>query len=124
MGLTPYNPACCSRDSLGEKKGSIVNSCGTTPRHDLAAFGFLSMLLFQTIASPDVLMVKPAKILIKVDLPAPLGPRSPNIDPLGISNEIESNAKKSPFPSGFLNFLERLLMLIAFFGRLLADILF
>jgi len=52
----------------------------------------LSISLPQTTASPDVLIVNPARILIKVDFPAPFGPSKPNIEPLGIDKEISSRA--------------------------------
>src|SRR5271157_81220 len=53
------------------------------------------------MASPDVGRSKPHSIRIVVDLPAPLGPRKPNISPGCASNEIWSTATKSP------NFLTR-----------------
>ena len=92
FGLTPYSPACCSRDSFGVKKGSIVNSWGTTPKDEREAFGCLSISLPQTTASPEVLIVNPARILIKVDFPAPFGACKPNIDPHGIDKETLSRA--------------------------------
>ena len=54
--------------------------------------GFLSISWLQTQASPDVLIVSPANIFIKVDFPAPFGPSNPNIDPLGIDKVISSRA--------------------------------
>jgi hypothetical protein len=60
--------------------------------------------------------VRPAKILIKVDLPAPLGPNRPKIDPLGILRDTESRAKNELLPSGDLYFLLRSSISIALTG--------
>ena len=47
--------------------------------------------------SPSDFLTKSAKILMKVDLPAPLGPNKPNIDPVAILREILSRARTSLF---------------------------
>ena len=53
---------------------------------------------------------------MKVDLPAPLGPNRPKIDPLGILRDTESRAKKELLPSGDLYCLLRFLISIALSG--------
>ena len=57
----------------------------------------------QIFTSPEVGSIRATKIRIKVDLPAPFGPKSPNI-PVGISRQTSFNAW---FPFGYtlLSFL-------------------
>ena len=42
---------------------------------------------------PPLFTTSPAKILISVDFPAPFGPSSPKIDPLGISRLTPLSAR-------------------------------
>ena len=79
--LIPYNPACNSSNSFGVKKGSIFNSCGTIPILNLLNFGSLSISTPQILTFPSVFLTSPPRILMKVDFPAPLGPKRPCIDP-------------------------------------------
>ena len=51
------------------------------PIDALTCLGFLSKSKPQTFTTPDDLITVPAKIFIKVVLPAPLGPSRPNISP-------------------------------------------
>ena len=47
----------------------------------LTCLGFASRSKPHTLALPEVLITVPAKIFIKVVLPAPFGPKSPKISP-------------------------------------------
>ena len=49
-----------------------------------------------TIAFPEVGLLKPVSIRMAVVLPAPFAPRKPNISPFFTSNEIASTAVKLP----------------------------
>ena len=69
------------------KKWINIISCGTTPILPLTVFGSKSKSTPQTLTLPDVLLVKPDKILINV-LSAPFGPKRPKIEPYGISRSI------------------------------------
>ena len=81
---------------IGEKKGSIFISCGTTPIFPLTVFGSSSRSTPQTFTFPEVLFVNPDKILMKVLLPAPFGPSKPKIDPELIDKFMWSKAKEFP----------------------------
>ena len=59
-------------------------SWGTTPIAALAARVSSSMSRPQIRTAPSDLRVRPDRMLMKVDLPAPLGPRRPKIEPRGI----------------------------------------
>lgn len=74
------------------KKGSIISSWGTMPILNLEARGFSSMSMLAIFTVPLVLLTKPARMLIKVDFPAPLGPSNPKKEPFGISRFILSIA--------------------------------
>ena len=50
------------------------------------------------MARPEVLITVPARILIRVDLPAPLGPSKPKIHPRGISSVMSLRACLSALP--------------------------
>ena len=89
---TPYMPAWVSKDSRGVKKTSAAISWGTTPIAARASRGRSSMSRSQSFTVPEVLLQSPAKILMKVDFPAPLGPNSPKIDPRGILISIPLSA--------------------------------
>jgi hypothetical protein len=78
------------------KKGSKMISCGTMPIDTLALRGCLSMSKPQIDALPPVLLTSPARMLIIVDLPAPLGPSSPNISPCGTSRLTPASALLPP----------------------------
>ena len=58
-------------------------SVGYQTMHARAAIGWLSISWPQSDAVPPDLFTSPAKMLIKVDLPAPFGPKRPKIDPFG-----------------------------------------
>ena len=60
-------------------------SCGTTPIERLALRGCSSMSKPQMSTLPPLFTTSPARMLISVDLPAPLGPSSPKICPRGTS---------------------------------------
>ena len=51
----------------------------------LLSFACVSVLIPQIVILPVSFLTNPPKIFIKVDFPAPLGPNSPYIEPLGIS---------------------------------------
>ena len=70
----------------------MFSSCGTTPMARRAARMLVTMSWPQTRASPAVLFTKPANTLMKVDLPAPLGPNRPKNEPLGMLSEISRKA--------------------------------
>ena len=50
-----------------------------------------------TVALPEVGMARVHRILIVVDLPAPLGPRKPNVSPDLTSKSIPRTASISPY---------------------------
>ena len=52
----------------------------------------LSMSLPQMRAVPEVLITRPARMLISVDLPAPFGPSSPKIEPRGTARSTSLSA--------------------------------
>jgi len=54
------------------------------------------MSMPQIRAVPDVLFTSPARMLMKVDLPAPLGPSRPKIEPRGIARSIPFSACFAP----------------------------
>ena len=81
---TPYKPAWSSNNSAGEKKGSILSSCGTIPILNLLNFMYLSIFIPQTLTSPEFFLTKPPSIFMKVDFPAPFGPNKPWIVPFFI----------------------------------------
>ena len=81
---TPYMPAWTSMDSRGVKKTSAAISWATTPMQARASRGRSSMSRSQILTVPLDLRTSPARMLMKVDLPAPFGPRRPKIEPLGI----------------------------------------
>ena len=89
---TPYMPACTSSDSRGVKKTSAAISCGTTPMAARASRGRWSMSRPQMVTVPEVFRVRPARMLMKVDLPAPLGPSRPKIEPRGIERSMPFSA--------------------------------
>jgi hypothetical protein len=68
----------------------------TIPIDALAFLGCLSMSKPQIDAVPPVLLTSPARMLISVDLPAPLGPSSPKIVPRGTSSVTPSSARLPP----------------------------
>ena len=70
----------------------MFSSCGTTPIAARDARASRSMSRPQIRASPPVLLTSPARILISVDLPAPLGPSRPNSDPRGIARSMPFSA--------------------------------
>ena len=74
------------------KNGSMLSSCGTTPIAARAWRGSKSMSMPQIAARPELLMTSPARMLMSVDLPAPLGPRSPKSAPRGIARSTWSSA--------------------------------
>ena len=51
------------------------------PTEARTCLGFLSKSKPQTLTFPEVLIVVPAKMFIKVVFPAPLGPNNPKISP-------------------------------------------
>ena len=69
-----------------------MSSCGTTPMAARAWRGLASMSLPQISACPPVLLTRPARMLIRVDLPAPLGPSRPNSAPRGIDRSTSIRA--------------------------------
>jgi hypothetical protein len=77
------------------KKGSNRISCGTMPIERLALRGCLSMSKPQ-IDGAAGLVHQPGRMLISVDLPAPLGPSSPKICPRGTSRLTPSSARLPP----------------------------
>ena len=56
---------------------------------------FLEMGVHMAVALPEVGGMKPVRIFMVVDLPAPLGPRKPTILPSGMVKEIASMATRS-----------------------------
>jgi hypothetical protein len=68
----------------------------TMPMLRLALRGCSSISNPHMFAVPAVLLTSPAKILIIVDLPAPLGPSSPNMLPRGISRSMPFSACLPP----------------------------
>src|SRR3546814_15226374 len=58
----------------------------------LALRGSASISKPQTLARPPVLLTSPARMLMSVDLPAPLGTSRPNICPRGTSKLTRSSA--------------------------------
>src|SRR3954463_10640792 len=92
----PYSPAWISSVSRGVKNGSKIISCGTTPIERLALRGCWSVSNPQMIAFPLLFTTRPARMLISVDLPAPLGPSSPKIWPRGTSKLTLSSASLPP----------------------------
>ncbi len=92
FGGTPYMPAWTSRDSRGVKKGSAAISWGTTPMAARASRGRSSMSRPQIFTVPEVLRTRPARMLMKVDLPAPFGPSRPKTDPRGTRRSIPFRA--------------------------------
>jgi len=75
----------------------------------LTSFWSLSMSNPSMVADPEVLASKVVRILMVVLLPAPLGPRKPNISPFCTWNEMPSTATKS----GANTFLSSLTSIIA-----------
>jgi uncharacterized Zn-finger protein len=71
-------------------------SCGTTPIDRLALRGCSSMSKPQIVTLPPVFTTSPARMLISVDLPAPLGPSRPKICPRGTSKLTSSSARLPP----------------------------
>ena len=84
-----------SRVSRGVKKASICSSCGTTPIERRARRGRTSMSKSQIRATPAVLTTSPARMLIRVDLPAPFGPSRPNTVPRGTARSMPLSASLS-----------------------------
>ena len=54
--------------------------------------GFTSWSKPQISTFPAVLFTSPARMLIRVDLPAPFGPSRPKIDPAGIVRSMPFSA--------------------------------
>src|SRR6202050_4295001 len=50
-----------------------------------------------TLAEPDVGSARVHRILIVVDLPAPFGPRKPNVSPAATSKSMPRTASISPY---------------------------
>ena len=92
---TPYMPAWVSRDSRGVKKTSAAISCGTTPMAARASRGRSSMSRPQSLTVPEVFLERPARMLMKVDFPAPFGPRRPKIEPRGTFRSTPFRARIS-----------------------------
>ena len=67
-------------------------SWGTTPMAARASRGRSSMSRPQIETLPVVFLVRPARMLMKVDLPAPLGPSRPKIEPRGIARSMPFSA--------------------------------
>jgi hypothetical protein len=88
-------PAATSSDSIGVKKGSAAISWGTTPMAARASRGRSSMSRPQILTVPEVLLHRPDRMLMKVDLPAPLGPSRPNTDPRGMVRSMPFSARIS-----------------------------
>ncbi len=77
------------------KKTSTVISWGTTPMAARASRGVASMSRPQIFTVPEDLRQSPARMLMKVDLPAPLGPSRPKIEPRGIIRSTPARASFS-----------------------------
>ena len=71
-------------------------SCCTNPIFSLTCLGFFITSKPPTDALPFVGFSKVVKIIIVVLLPAPLGPKNPNISPFSTEKEISFTATKSP----------------------------
>ena len=67
------------------KKASRLSSWGTTPIERLVWRGAVSRSWPQIVTRPAVLITSRARMLMKVDLPAPVGPKRPNSEPRGIA---------------------------------------
>ena len=89
---TAYMPAWTSSDSRGVKKGSAAISWGTTPMAARASRGRSSMSRPQIFTVPELFFVRPARMLMKVDLPAPLGPSRPKMEPRGTARSTPRRA--------------------------------
>ena len=76
----------------------MLSSCGTTPMAARDWRGFVSWSKPQMRTEPAVLTTSPARMLMKVDLPAPFGPSRPKIDPAGTSRSIPVSARLGAFP--------------------------
>ncbi|EHK02109.1 glyoxalase/bleomycin resistance protein/dioxygenase [Candidatus Haloredivivus sp. G17] len=73
-----YNHGEDSEYEKGEGFGHIGFSPGSRPK---------------TSRSPESLPIWPVKICIKVDLPAPLGPKTPTISPVSTSRSTSESSK-------------------------------
>ena len=74
-----------ARAALGVVPQEIVADVFFTPREALEVqAGFYGV--------PAVLLTTPARMLIRVDLPAPLGPSRPNIEPRGMTRSTPRRA--------------------------------
>lgn len=60
-----------------------------------ASRGRSSMSRPQIRTLPELLLVRPARMLMKVDLPAPFGPSSPKIEPRGTFRSMPFRARFS-----------------------------
>src|SRR3546814_10369188 len=91
---TPYMPAWMSSSCAGVKNGSMFSSCGTMPMAAAAWRGSRSRSMSQILTSPELLITSWARILIRVDLPAPFGPSRANRLPRGIARRSEEHTSE------------------------------
>lgn len=81
----PYNPLILpkrNRCSIGVKFSHIQSNYGHTPTCYITSIIYYFGSYSFNNAIPPVGVLMPENILIKVDLPAPLGPIIPKISPL------------------------------------------
>src|SRR5512142_1037116 len=75
---------------------SLVIAWGMTPMHRRTPSASAATSNPPTAARPPVGGTSVVSMRMSVDLPAPLGPSSPNVSPSATSKEIPSTAVKSP----------------------------
>src|SRR6516164_4521872 len=75
---------------------SLVIACGMTPISRRTASDAVTTSCPQIIALPDVAGMSVVSMRIRVDLPAPFGPRRAKISPWSTEKEMPSTAVKSP----------------------------
>ena len=90
-GGMPYSAATISRYSRPVSDSKTAPDSGTKPTWRLTSM-VRSRSNPQMVAVPLVGSSMPVSIFSVVDLPAPLGPRKPEIWPAGTSNERSSTA--------------------------------
>jgi hypothetical protein len=86
--------------SRTEKNGSNTSSCGTMPTLRRAWAYALTTSFPMTVTRPPVARASPASTLIRVVLPAPLGPSRPKNSPASMSKLTQSSARSVPRAAG------------------------
>ena len=84
------------RFSRPVRNSSDDDSCWTYPMDRRTPPGSSATSMPDTRALPDVGLSRVVRIIIVVLLPAPLGPRNPNISPSSTSNVMPSTARTPP----------------------------